>query len=185
MQLLCVRGTSFACLGLSCSKLLLTLFHFVQPTYIVFARVNTRTGVTLPRYAPQVIRAVILAVCYPLLKITGYSVTLRKAVVMVWAGLRGAVGLALSMFILFDRQVSDRSFRVLAFFFMGLIAAITILVQGTTTGILLQVGLWVLRNIVHATFFSWQAFHARQVPGSSLGGSMRCFFPQACVGYRE
>ena len=45
------------------------------------------------------------------------------------------------MFLLFDGQVSDRSFRLLAFFFMGMIAAITILVQGTTTGLLLQVRL--------------------------------------------
>ena len=77
--------------------------------------------------------------CYPFLKFTGYSITLRKAAVCVWAGLRGAVGLALSMFLLFDGQVSDRSFRLLAFFFMGMIAAITILVQGTTTGLLLEV----------------------------------------------
>ena len=58
---------------------------------------------------------------------------------MVWAGLRGAVGLALSLFVLFDGQISDKSFRLLAFFFMGLIAAITIVIQGTTTGVLLQV----------------------------------------------
>lgn len=87
----------------------------------------------------QVVRAVIFALCYPFLKYTGYSITLRKSLVMVWAGLRGAVGLALSLFVLFDGQIGDRSFRLLAFFFMGLIAAITILVQGTTTGLLLQV----------------------------------------------
>ncbi|KAA6417827.1 MAG: salt overly sensitive 1 [Trebouxia sp. A1-2] len=84
------------------------------------------------------IRAVIFAVCFPVLKYTGYSITLRKALVMVWAGLRGAVGLALSLFVLFDGQISDKSFRLLAFFFMGLIAAITIMIQGTTTGLLLQ-----------------------------------------------
>ena len=87
----------------------------------------------------QCVRAVIFTVCYPLLKWTGYGITFRKAIVMVWAGLRGAVGLALSLFVLFDGQISDRSFRLLAFFFMGLIAAITICVQGTTTGLLLQV----------------------------------------------
>ena len=78
-------------------------------------------------------------VCYPVLKVTGYGITFRKAIIMVWAGLRGAVGLALSLFVLFDGQISDRSFRLLAFFFMGLISAITICVQGSTTGILLQV----------------------------------------------
>jgi len=90
--------------------------------------------------AAQAVRGVIFAVCFPLLKYTGYGITFRKALVMVWAGLRGAVGLALSLFVLFDGQISDKSFRLLAFFFMGLIAAVTILVQGTTTGFLLQVG---------------------------------------------
>lgn len=89
----------------------------------------------------QAIRCVVFLVCYPVLKYTGYSITLRQAAVMVWAGLRGAVGLALSMFLLFDGRVSDRSFRLLAFFFMGMIAAITILVQGTTTSWLLEVTL--------------------------------------------
>ncbi len=89
----------------------------------------------------QAIRAVIFAVCFPVLKYTGYSITLRKALVMVWAGLRGAVGLALSLFVLFDGQISDKSFRLLAFFFLGLIAAITIVIQGTTTGLLLQVSI--------------------------------------------
>lgn len=87
----------------------------------------------------QVIRVIIFAVCYPVLKVTGYGINLRKAVVFVWAGLRGAVGLALSLFVLFDGQISDRSFRLLVFFFVGIIAAITICVQGTTTGFLLQV----------------------------------------------
>lgn len=76
---------------------------------------------------------------YPILKMTGYSITWRKVLVMVWAGLRGAVGLALALFILLDNEISDAAFRVRAFFFMGLIAAITIVVQGTTTGLLLQV----------------------------------------------
>lgn len=87
----------------------------------------------------QAIRVVVFAVCYPFLKYTGYGITMRKAAVCVWAGLRGAVGLALSMFLLFDGEVSDRSFRLLAFFFTGMIAAITILVQGATTGLLLEV----------------------------------------------
>ncbi len=89
----------------------------------------------------QAVRAVIFAVCFPVLKYTGYGITFRKALVMVWAGLRGAVGLALSLFVLFDGQISDESFRLLAFFFMGLIAAITIVTQGTTTGFLLQVSI--------------------------------------------
>lgn len=87
----------------------------------------------------QAIRLFIFVALYPILKMTGYSITWRKVLVMVWAGLRGAVGLALALFILLDNEISDAAFRVRAFFFMGLIAAITIVVQGTTTGLLLQV----------------------------------------------
>lgn len=90
-------------------------------------------------HALQAVRGAVVVTTYPLLKYTGYGITFRKALVIVWAGLRGAVGLALSLFVLFDNQIQDRAFRLLAFFFMGLIAAITILVQGTTTGLLLQV----------------------------------------------
>ena len=108
-------------------------------SWLVLGMCVTKRTVTVIPELLQAVRVVVFAVCYPFLKYTGYSITLRKATVCVWAGLRGAVGLALSMFLLFDGQVSDRSFRLLAFFFMGMIAAITILVQGTTTGLLLQV----------------------------------------------
>lgn len=87
----------------------------------------------------QAIRLCIFVVLYPILKMTGYSITWRKVIVMVWAGLRGAVGLALALYILLDAEIADTAFRVRAFFFMGLIAAITIVVQGTTTGLLLRV----------------------------------------------
>ena len=35
------------------------------------------------------------------------------------AGLRGAVGLALSLFVLLDGEIADERFRVLTFFYMG------------------------------------------------------------------
>ncbi|KAK9814099.1 hypothetical protein WJX72_000644 [[Myrmecia] bisecta] len=86
-----------------------------------------------------VIRGVIFLLMYPILRRTGYGITWRTALVMVWSGVRGAVGLVLALFLLLDQKISDREFRVLSFFFVGCMAAITILVQGTTTGLLLQV----------------------------------------------
>ena len=54
------------------------------------------------------------------------------------AGLRGAVGLSLSLFVLLDRQISDLRFRSLAVFFMGAQALLTLVIQGTTMPWLLQ-----------------------------------------------
>lgn len=57
------------------------------------------------------------------------------------SGLRGAVGLSLSLFVLLDRQISDTRFRSLAVFFMGAQALLTLVIQGTTMPWLLQVRL--------------------------------------------
>eukprot|EP00891_Asterochloris_glomerata_P000999 jgi/Astpho2/999/e_gw1.00016.116.1_t len=88
-----------------------------------------------------VIRALMIALFYPILRFTGYSITWQKAVVMVWSGLRGAVGLALSLFVLFNTSITDIHFRVLVFFMVSMEAAISIVVQGSSMGLLLQVGL--------------------------------------------
>ena len=55
------------------------------------------------------------------------------------SGLRGAVGLALSLFVLLDDAIGDKRFRVLTFFYMGAMAFLTLMVQGTTTPLLLRV----------------------------------------------
>ncbi len=55
------------------------------------------------------------------------------------SGLRGAVGLSLSLFVLLDQKISDDRFRTLAFFHMGVVAFLTTLIQGTTMKPLLQV----------------------------------------------
>ena len=54
------------------------------------------------------------------------------------SGLRGAVGLSLSLFVLLDNQISNERYRTLSLFFMGCTAFLTTLVQGTTMGPFLQ-----------------------------------------------
>jgi hypothetical protein len=49
------------------------------------------------------------------------------------------VGLSLSLFVLLDQKISDTRYRTLSFFFMGIIAFLTTLVQGTTMTPLLRV----------------------------------------------
>ena len=58
------------------------------------------------------------------------------------SGLRGAVGLSLSLFVLLDNQIADVRYRTLSLFFMGCVAFLTTLVQGTTMGPFLQVRQW-------------------------------------------
>ena len=58
------------------------------------------------------------------------------------SGLRGAVGLALSLFVFLDDSIADRRFRVLTFFYMGAMAFLTLIIQGTTTPFLLRVRAW-------------------------------------------
>ena len=89
-------------------------------------------------FALIVIRAAMFALFWPALKRMGYGISMREAVVLSWSGLRGAVGLALSLFVLLDPLIANQQFRVLSFFFMGAITLLTLLVQGCTMTPLLR-----------------------------------------------
>lgn len=87
----------------------------------------------------QVVRLAAVVLMWPLLTRFGYGLKWREGVVLVWAGLRGAVGLSLSLFVLLDNSIEDLRYRTLSFFFMGMMAGVTLVVQGSTTGLLLRV----------------------------------------------
>jgi NhaP-type Na+/H+ or K+/H+ antiporter len=57
--------------------------------------------------------------------------------VVSWSGLRGAVGLTLSL-IVYNGNVADQQFSTLAFFFVGGAAVLSLLIQGSTMGLLLD-----------------------------------------------
>ena len=84
-----------------------------------------------------VIRAGMFVLFFPLLRRLGYGVTWKEAVVMVWGGLRGAVGLALAIVIEHEPKVNKRD-SVLVFFFVSGIAVLTMCVNGTTTKALMK-----------------------------------------------
>lgn len=48
------------------------------------------------------------------------SIAKLKRCVQVWAGLRGAVGLSLGLFLLLDNSIEDLRYRTLSFFFIGM-----------------------------------------------------------------
>ena len=84
---------------------------------------------------------------YPLLcsGAVGYPLGWRQALVMVWAGLRGAVGVAMSLFIFLDPLITDAQYKAHCLFFMVVMAFSTVLINGSTTKYLLR-GLGLLKK---------------------------------------
>lgn len=70
---------------------------------------------------------------YPILKKTGYGITKKEIIVLVYGGLRGALGMCLSLMIGVDDSLSER-FRQLTVFYMCGMAMLTIIVNGLTCG---------------------------------------------------
>ncbi|KAG0600449.1 hypothetical protein M758_11G035100 [Ceratodon purpureus] len=88
----------------------------------------------------QLSRAFLVAVLYPFLKYFGYGMNWKEATVMVWAGLRGAVALSLSLSV---AQVGENSHisaltEARFVFFTGGVVFLTLIINGSTTRFLLQ-----------------------------------------------
>lgn len=85
----------------------------------------------------HVIRAIAIVSLSPFLSRTGYGFNYRQGLLFAWSGLRGAVGLTLGLFVVNDLQV-DRKVRSLIMFYVAGIAALTLLINGTTAGHLVR-----------------------------------------------
>ncbi|XP_024527647.1 sodium/hydrogen exchanger 8 [Selaginella moellendorffii] len=85
----------------------------------------------------QLSRALVVAVLYPGLRYYGYGLSLKEATVLVWAGLRGAVALALSLSVNVSGNVSEIT-RAKFVFFTGGVVFLTLTINGTTTQFLLR-----------------------------------------------
>jgi NhaP-type Na+/H+ or K+/H+ antiporter len=84
-----------------------------------------------------IIRGIVVFSCFPLLRVMGAGMTWQEAVVSTWSGLRGAVGLSLALIMDLEPRI-DRTKSTRILFFVGGIAALTLLVNGSTTRYLLQ-----------------------------------------------
>ncbi|KAJ1619229.1 hypothetical protein T492DRAFT_426071 [Pavlovales sp. CCMP2436] len=78
-----------------------------------------------------VVRVIGTAACYPLLKRTGYSISVKECVIIVYAGLRGAVGLSLGLLVNQNATLKDAD-RERIHFLVGSTVVLTMLVNGTT-----------------------------------------------------
>jgi NhaP-type Na+/H+ or K+/H+ antiporter len=84
------------------------------------------------------IRMISIIILYPILSFGRYGLKFKDFIVLSWSGLRGAVGLTLALIVYGSDTIQDEEFRVLCFFNVGVIATLTLLIQGTTTGYLLK-----------------------------------------------
>lgn len=67
----------------------------------------------------------------PILRNTGYGLTNKEFYVVVWGGLRGALGITLALMVAVDEELPIR-LRELTLFYMSGMAALTLIVNGTT-----------------------------------------------------
>jgi NhaP-type Na+/H+ or K+/H+ antiporter len=85
-----------------------------------------------------VIRTAMVVLFFPVLRIGQYGVSWKDCIVLSWAGLRGAVGLTLALIVYYSDNVLDQSYREHFFFFVSFIAFLTLVIQGSTTSLLLK-----------------------------------------------
>lgn len=84
------------------------------------------------------IRALMTLLFYPALARLGYGTTPKDAGFMVWGGLRGAVGLALAVFVRSGLDQVDNEAGTRILFMVAGLAFLTLLVNATTSGMILR-----------------------------------------------
>ena len=85
-----------------------------------------------------VIRFISIVILYPILAYGRYGIQLKDMIILTWSGLRGAVGLTLSLIVYNSTEFEDEQFKLLVFFHVAMMAVLTLLLQGSTTSLLLK-----------------------------------------------
>jgi NhaP-type Na+/H+ or K+/H+ antiporter len=62
---------------------------------------------------------------------SGYGLSNKEFYVIVWGGLRGALGITLALMVAVDDKL-DKRLRELTIFYMAGLATLTLLINGTT-----------------------------------------------------
>ncbi|XP_033751585.1 sodium/hydrogen exchanger 10-like isoform X2 [Pecten maximus] len=86
-----------------------------------------------------VIRGLVIAIFSPILRHTGYGMSWQEGIIMTWGGLRGAVGLALALQVAHHDEIDQESVGIRVLIHVSGIVFLTLLVNASTTGALLQI----------------------------------------------
>lgn len=87
----------------------------------------------------NVVRMLMIAIFYPLMKRSGYGLSKREAIILCWGGLRGALGLTLALMVSYTLPIPEPVRRQVLFLTAGIVT-LTLTVNATTIG-------WLLRKL--------------------------------------
>lgn len=85
----------------------------------------------------NLIRGGMIALFFPLMKRSGYGLSVREAVILSWGGLRGALGLTLALMVSYTLPIPEPIRRQVLFLTAGLVT-LTLTINATTIGWLLK-----------------------------------------------
>ena len=77
------------------------------------------------------IRAIVVFIFYPVMKKCGYGLSLRESVILIWGGLRGALGLTLALMVSYTLPIPEEIRSQILFFTAGIVT-LTLTVNATT-----------------------------------------------------
>lgn len=83
------------------------------------------------------VRAVVIYGFYPILKGRGYGLSKKELLVLIYGGLKGGLGISLTMIITVDPYYPIR-YRQLATFYMGGMVLMTVIINGLTSKKILE-----------------------------------------------
>lgn len=81
----------------------------------------------------HVIRGLMVFSFWPFLQKYGYPITKNEFVILVYGGLRGALGITLALMVYRDTELKNERLKDLTLFYMAGFATLTLLVNGTTS----------------------------------------------------
>lgn len=85
----------------------------------------------------NVVRAIMIAILYPVMKRCGYGLSFRESVILTWGGLRGALGLTLALMVSYTLEIPE-DVRSQVLFFTAGIVTLTLTINATSTRWLLN-----------------------------------------------
>ena len=85
----------------------------------------------------NIIRGITVFTFLPIMKMFGYGISMKEFIVLVYGGLRGALGLCLALIVAVDSSLEVR-FRELTIFYLSGMVILTMLINGTTCGFLVK-----------------------------------------------